>query len=153
MTTNADIGARLKKERDRLGFSQAAFADKVDVGRTSQVNYESGERLPDAAYLAAAAQLGVDVCYVVTGLEGAGVVSEAIPKRKRAMLDLYDDLDDDVREAVDTLVRVITRKAAGSTATRALIGSQVFHGAVGQVVENTSQSGFKIVVKGNPKKD
>lgn len=33
----------------------------------SQVNYESGKRSPDAAYLLAAFEAGVDVTYVITG--------------------------------------------------------------------------------------
>lgn len=61
------IGSRLRAERERLSFSQEAFANKAGVHRRTQVNYESGERYPDAVYLAAIAGLGVDISYVVTG--------------------------------------------------------------------------------------
>lgn len=62
------IGERLKEERKRFDFSQEALAQLGGVQRRAQINYESGERMPDAAYLAAVAQIGVDVLYVVTGL-------------------------------------------------------------------------------------
>ena len=62
-----NIGERLKEERVRLGYNQGDFAAIAGVAKTSQFNYEKGERSPDAAYLAAVAEKGVDVLYVVTG--------------------------------------------------------------------------------------
>jgi len=62
-----DLGARLRAERERLGMSQAAFATECGVGRTAQVNYEAGERFPDAKYLELAAKRGASVEYIVTG--------------------------------------------------------------------------------------
>jgi transcriptional regulator with XRE-family HTH domain len=67
MTKLLSIGARLKEERRRLGMSQADFAALGDAGRASQFNYESGERSPDASYLAAIAEAGADIGYIVTG--------------------------------------------------------------------------------------
>lgn len=138
MGPNVDIGERLREERERLGLTQSAFADKADVGRKSQGNYEAGERTPDAVYLAAAATLGVDVTYVVTGIRGGGVV-ESVTRQKRAMLDLYDTFDDDVRELVDQLVKVVRVKAGArpspSNATPQTRGaSQTFNGPVGGIV-------------------
>ncbi|WP_411959630.1 helix-turn-helix domain-containing protein [Pseudomonas sp. s4] len=63
-----NIGERLREERVRLGYNQADFAAIAGVAKTSQFNYEKGERSPDAAYLAAVAEKGVDVLYVVTGV-------------------------------------------------------------------------------------
>lgn len=62
------IGERLKEERLRLGISQTDLGAAGGVGKTTQINYEKGERSPDAEYLAAVAEKGVDVLYVVTGL-------------------------------------------------------------------------------------
>jgi transcriptional regulator with XRE-family HTH domain len=67
------IGARLREERERRSISQDAFAKKAGVHRRTQVNYEAGERKPDADYLAAIAGLGVDVSYIVTGVRVASV--------------------------------------------------------------------------------
>lgn len=61
------IGDRLREERERLRFSQAAFGELGGVKANAQGNYEKGDRYPDAAYLAAVAEKGVDVLYVVTG--------------------------------------------------------------------------------------
>ena len=62
-----NFGERLKEERVRLGYSQTDFAAVGGVAKTSQFNYEKGDRSPDTAYLAAVAAVGLDVLYVVTG--------------------------------------------------------------------------------------
>ena len=67
METNVGIGDRLKEERERLGFSQTEFAAVAGASKNSQYNYEKGDRSPDADYLAAVAERGVDILYVVTG--------------------------------------------------------------------------------------
>ncbi|MBW7656235.1 helix-turn-helix domain-containing protein [Hydrogenophilus thermoluteolus] len=66
MQVNA-IGARLKEERERLGLSQTAFAESCGLKKLAQINYEKGERMPDAEYLARASRLGADVLYILTG--------------------------------------------------------------------------------------
>lgn len=75
-----NIGERLKEERVRLGYNQADFAAIAGVAKTSQFNYEKGERSPDAVYLTAVAEKGVDVLYVVTGnrmpIKGEGLSME-----------------------------------------------------------------------------
>lgn len=86
------IGFRLRAERERLSFSQEAFANKGGVHRRTQVNYESGERNPDAAYLAAIAGLGVDITYVVTG---SRVIQVAPPWPDNAQI--YASLIDAIR--------------------------------------------------------
>lgn len=61
------IGDRLRLERLRLGLNQADFAALAGVTKTSQFNYEKGERSPDANYLAAIKQHGADVYFILTG--------------------------------------------------------------------------------------
>lgn len=61
------IGERLKEERERLGYNQTDFAALGGASKNSQYNYEKGERSPDAEYLSAVSQVGLDVLYVVTG--------------------------------------------------------------------------------------
>lgn len=58
---------RLKEERQRLGLTQDEFGELGGVKRNAQKNYENGSRVPDAAYLAALAEHGVDINYVITG--------------------------------------------------------------------------------------
>lgn len=62
------ISGRLRSERERLGLTQDDFAQKGGVQRRAQANYETGDRSPDAAYLAGIAAAGVDVGYVITGI-------------------------------------------------------------------------------------
>lgn len=61
------IGARLLEERTRMGLNQTEFAARGGVGKATQINYEKGERSPDASYLQAIADEGADVLYIVTG--------------------------------------------------------------------------------------
>lgn len=63
----SSIGSRLKEERQRLGLSQPALANMGGVSKNTQVGYEKDTSHPDAAYLAAVANKGVDFVYVVTG--------------------------------------------------------------------------------------
>ena len=82
-----EAGLRLREERNRLGISQTDFAEQAGVSRGSQVNYESGEREPDAAYYEAIAKLGASLTYIHEGerIEGlpsfAGSIAERIFKK------------------------------------------------------------------------
>ncbi|MBA1428439.1 helix-turn-helix transcriptional regulator [Pseudomonas fluorescens] len=62
-----EIGQRLCEERQRLGYSQQFLAQAGGVTVREQRQYELGEDLPRADYLAQLAGQGVDVVYVVTG--------------------------------------------------------------------------------------
>lgn len=88
-----NIGERLKEERVRLGYNQADFAAIAGVAKTSQFNYEKGERSPDAAYLAAVAEKGVDVLYVVTGGR-TPQLAEALTEREAEILESYRQLSE-----------------------------------------------------------
>ena len=63
----ASYGARLREERERLGVTQEALANRCGVTVQSQRNYEAARRKPDIEYLERAAVEGIEVCYVVTG--------------------------------------------------------------------------------------
>lgn len=64
------IGERLRAERERLRLSQPELGVLGGVQKLAQINYEKDKRKPDAAYLAAVADAGVDVLYVLTGQRG-----------------------------------------------------------------------------------
>lgn len=63
----ANIGIRLKEERERLEMSQATLAEVVGGSRRAVVAWESGGTVPGADALADLAVKGVDVFYVITG--------------------------------------------------------------------------------------
>lgn len=62
------FGERLCEERKRLKLNQTEFGNIAGVTKASQVNYESGERSPNAEYLQAIAAAGADVQYILTGI-------------------------------------------------------------------------------------
>lgn len=64
----------------RLGFNQTDFAARAGVAKTSQFNYEKGDRSPDADYLASVAELGADVLYVVTGTRARVEMGDLAPE-------------------------------------------------------------------------
>lgn len=62
MSSNPDeFGSRLRKKREEMGLSQAAFAEMAGVHRRSQINYEAGKRQPTLEYLKALDRAGVDL--------------------------------------------------------------------------------------------
>ncbi|EIU2540613.1 helix-turn-helix transcriptional regulator [Pseudomonas aeruginosa] len=62
-----EIGARLQAERKRIGLNQDEFAQRVGVAKRTIAGYEGGGGDIGASVLAVAAELGVDVLYVITG--------------------------------------------------------------------------------------
>lgn len=68
MNQMVSIGQRLVEERKRKGMTQPAFAAAGGVSVKTQVLYEKSARVPDANYLAAVAEAGVDIGFVITGV-------------------------------------------------------------------------------------
>lgn len=62
------LGDRLREERKRLALSQTEFASRCSTSQKVQTSSETGKQLPGSAYLLAAASIGVDVGYVLTGV-------------------------------------------------------------------------------------
>lgn len=63
----AGIGKRLREERERLQLSQEQLAAIAGTNRVTPSRYEGGAHLPTLGFLAAVAQVGVDVGYVLDG--------------------------------------------------------------------------------------
>lgn len=80
------VGARLTEERERLGLTRVRFSELAAVHANTQANYETGKRLPDAAYFDAVRQMGVNVDYVMTG--------DAV--RRRRLIDMPESYCSDV---------------------------------------------------------
>jgi transcriptional regulator with XRE-family HTH domain len=68
--------ARLKAERTRLGLSQTVLADALGVTKWTVINYERmggrGTPIP-ANLLSACARLGMDVQYILTGVQSVNL--------------------------------------------------------------------------------
>jgi transcriptional regulator with XRE-family HTH domain len=106
MQSELGISDRLREERERLGFTQASLADKLSVSRNTQVNYERGDRIPDATYLAAFAACGADVMWVLTGMRplmATEAAPPAISRRGRTLLENYLACDEDGQKAIERM--------------------------------------------------
>lgn len=103
------IGDRLKEERERLGFNQTEFAAKAGASKNSQYNYEKGDRSPDACYLAAVADQGVDVLYVVTG-QRVSMDESSLSQDDLEIVQHIRSLGDEDKGAVMRLLRAFTDK-------------------------------------------
>lgn len=85
-----DIGARLREERERLEMTQEALGHAGGVLKRALIRYEKGERMPDAAFLAAIAAAGADVLYILTGQRAGGAPSvPALDTAEQVLLDSY----------------------------------------------------------------
>lgn len=67
MVKKMGIPARLKEERERVGLSQAALAEKIEATKRSVINWEGGASSPSADVLAKIGRAGLDVLYILTG--------------------------------------------------------------------------------------
>jgi transcriptional regulator with XRE-family HTH domain len=111
METFVGIGERLKEERERLGFNQTEFAAKAGASKNSQYNYEKGERSPDAAYLAAVAEKGVDVLYVVTG-ERRPMTVDSINADAARLIEVYERIGELDRELLFRMAAAFAKAAS-----------------------------------------
>lgn len=113
-----NFGDRLREERIRLGLNQAELAFVAEVSKTTQFNYEKGERSPDASYLAKVAAAGVDVLYVLTGQRAAP--SEAdLSGDESELLSHYRSMPDQDRAAMRRLGSALAESAGKYTTGKA----------------------------------
>lgn len=124
MDQKSGIGERLKEERNRLGFSQPAFAALAEASKSSQASWEQETAYPNAKALEVWARVGMDVAYVVTGKPSTG--AESLTSDEREMLSLFRSVP-------------LSIKAA---AIGALQGGAA--GAKGQVMKNTGSGSVQI---------
>lgn len=112
-----NIGERLKEERVRLGYNQGDFAAIAGVAKTSQFNYEKGERSPDAAYLAAIAEKGADVLYIVTG-ERKPLPTDSINAAEADLLKHYRQLPHEDQSHTQRMVTALAEMAGRYEVTK-----------------------------------
>ena len=110
------VGDRLREERERLRLSQAAFGEIGGVKANAQAKYESGERFPGTDYLAAVAEAGIDVLYVVTG-ERKPTQAESISAEEAILLARYRELPAVDRAAMARIATAMAEMASRAEAT------------------------------------
>lgn len=90
------VGKRLREERLRLGLSQAEFAALGGRKNKTQLNYEANASSPDAAYLLALGEIGVDIFFVLKGERSSLHASEACggDPEEAELVGLFRELSD-----------------------------------------------------------
>lgn len=83
----ATFGDRLREERIRVGLNQIDFGALGSVTKSTQINYEKGERSPDADYLMKLIPHGVDVVYLLTGERAQFDAAKLTPDQLRLISD------------------------------------------------------------------
>jgi transcriptional regulator with XRE-family HTH domain len=82
------IGTRIKEERERVRLTQVALADAIGVTSRSIINWEMGTAQPPASALAAIANHGMDVLYILTNQRSQPIApQELLPEGDRIFLD------------------------------------------------------------------
>ena len=108
---------RLREERDALGFTQEAMAEKAGISKRSYCAYEAGETAPSAKLLAALALMGVDVAYLLTGQRTGGASAppppRAVSEGDRILLDNFHAAPAQVQAGVKTALGAFA--SAGGT--------------------------------------
>lgn len=66
-SSRAEIGLRMKEERERLGLKQADYGRYGDWPVRTVSSWESGKTTPKAEFFADVQALGLDVHYIITG--------------------------------------------------------------------------------------
>lgn len=139
------IGERLKEERERLGFTQPAFAGLAETTKKSQIDYEKDLTQPKAGYLAAIAKVGANIQYIVTG-EREAQLSVSLAPDEQLLLDRYRSSSQALKDAS---IRVLL---GGSEGKPSRTVSQVIHGEVGQVNKGSTNTGSITIHMGGDRK-
>ncbi len=137
------ISDRLKEERKRLKLSQPDFGALGGAGKTTVIAWERGDATPNAAFLQAAAKVGADVRYIITG-QRDGPAPEVLSADERELLALFRAAPLAVKAAA------IGALQGGSTPT-ATKRKAIIHGDVGNQMENNNVGALTINM-GNRKK-
>ena len=106
---NLGLGDRLVSERRRLGLHQTQVSEQLGVSVVTLSNYENGKRVPDVCMLAAMAQIGYDVRYLLWAARNDGHTPSLSDGEVR-WLGLYQALSDDDRERLQTMVEALVSR-------------------------------------------
>lgn len=90
----------------KTDLNQSEFGALGRVTKTAQLNYEKGERSPDAEYLMALLSHGVDVHYLLTGVR-ADQAGEGITAEQATVLTLFSSISDDRKPAAVVMLEAL----------------------------------------------
>ena len=101
---------RLREIREKSGLSQSDFALLGGVKKQTQISYEQEKSFPDIKYLMGIEQAGMDVRYILTGVEAMEYeekkvaalsfsIAEKLPihPREQKLLEEFRQLDEPLK--------------------------------------------------------
>jgi len=103
---NSTIGSRLREARTLLGLDQSEMAKRLGIPRNSLHRYEADEQAPGGKLLAKAAEIGIDVAYVLAGGKRLDV---SITPRELTLVDRYRLSPPVVQAGIDALLAVTAK--------------------------------------------
>lgn len=103
------IGERIKGERMSLRLNQGEFACKLGVTQKTQGLYERAQRMPNAEYLAAVADIGCDVLYVLTGRRTPA--NQPLSSCEACILENYRALAEEDKAAMQRVSHALAQSA------------------------------------------
>lgn len=141
-----ELHARIREERERLGYSQTAFATLAGVSKQAQINWEKGAAAPNAANLAAWSTHGADVLYIVTGQRERPPAPEPDPS-EYALLSAYRQCPMASKAALlQTAVLLAAGKSVGSVdSTAATAGLSVVNSGANAIQIGLTTGKVRIV--------
>lgn len=117
------LAERFKTERERLGLTQPRVAVLTGVGKTTVINWEKGQSSPTAAQLAALADAGMDVLYVITGERSSA--QPAHDAAEQVLLDAYRRCSAEGRQHLIATAALLAAGLAGGAGAPASGGQSV----------------------------
>jgi len=75
----AEIGLRMKEERERLGLKQADYGRYGDWPVRTVSSWEAGRTSPKAEFFADVGELGFDLQYIITGRRTQSSLARSVP--------------------------------------------------------------------------
>ncbi len=146
-------GQRLTWERERLGLSQQALAEKCGLARTMLSRYERAAAEPGASSLIALESAGVDVLYVLTG-KHVPRTAQALSAESLAMLESYERASAAGRAAFHAVASLASEQAPKAGADQRAGATISIGGDVGQSVAgdqtNTGSISFSVGKRAKP---
>lgn len=132
------ISARIKEERERLGFTQTQFAALAEASKKTQIRWEQEDGTsPDAEAMAKWIAVGLDALYVLTG-ERVGNASAPTHSNRATP----HDLPPDEQMLLDAY------RALATTKKKQLLSSLL----IGEVGKKPAKAGGGVVVTGSRNK-
>lgn len=104
------FSARLKEVREQLLLTQDEMVLKTGIPKRSYCAYEAGDMAPSAKLLAALAEIGIDISYLLTGTRSSEAAT--LSGEEMALLDNYRHCPPEGKAALKTTSYALAQQNA-----------------------------------------